>query len=276
MNPAPQTLAPTNWRYRRWGAGRNLWIALHGYDQDGSIFAGLAAVLPPGQVLYALDLPGHGATPPWSEPLKPETLVQAIEVILAQENSRHYSALGFSFGARLWLGLMAQESYRWQALFLLSPDGIRTRWLSALDRVPRPWRQSLFEHLGHPAWFLRLAKWGHRLRLMDYFSWRFLLRHLGEPTLRQRLAAFWVWSSYFTPPRLRTLQQLAQRQVMVGIVWGERDFVVSPAALKRWMRQLPQLHTYPIAEAGHWVLRHRLSPSIFANFAAKIKVNTSP
>jgi haloalkane dehalogenase len=56
------------------------------------------------------------------------------------------------------------------------------------------------------------------------------------------------------------------------IIWGERDWVFTPAFREEWQRRFPDAETHPIADAGHYVLEdaaERALPLIKAFVGAK-------
>jgi pimeloyl-ACP methyl ester carboxylesterase len=263
-------LPNVHWHCRRFGSGSRIWIALHGFGQDGSIFSVLEQALPPDFSIYALDLPFHGDSVGVSPTFSRADLQLAIQAILNLSGQTTYSALGFSFGCRLWLGMLAEEMYRWDALLLLSPDGIHTHWLSLLDKFSLSWRRRILNLVKHPAWLLALADRLHRLQLIDYYSLRFLNTHFASSDLQKQLEATWLSAVDFRRASNRLLKQLGESGKPLGLINGGKDFLIKDVVLQKWAQKIPLLSKTTIPDAGHWLLRHKQTPKLFRFFVEKM------
>lgn len=263
---------PIQWHYHRFGTGSKIWIALHGFGQDGSIFSVLEPTLPTDFSIFALDLPYHGATSCTLPTFNRADLQQAIQAILDLTGQKSYFALGFSFGCRLWLGMLTEEMQRWDALLLLSPDGIHTHWLSILDRFSLSWRSRILGLVKQPEWLLRLAERLHRLQLIDYYSLRFLTTHFSSPEQQRQLEASWLSAVDFKKASPRLLRLLGTQVATIGLINGGKDFLIKDAILEKWSKQIPHLQKNTIPDAGHWLLRHKQTPELFRQFCEQISV----
>ncbi len=258
------------WHYHRFGTGSKIWIALHGFGQDGSIFSVLESTLPADFSVFALDLPYHGATSSAVPMFNRADVQAAIQAILDLTGQTSYCALGFSFGCRLWLGMMGEEMQRWDALLLLSPDGIHTHWLSVLDQFSLSWRTRILGLVKRPEWLLRLAERLHRLRLIDYYSLRFLTTHFSSAEQQRQLEATWLSAVDFRKASHKLLRLLGNNVAVIGLINGGKDFLIKDAILEKWGKQIPHLQKNTIPDAGHWLLRHKQTPKLFRQFCEQI------
>ncbi|WP_420394093.1 alpha/beta fold hydrolase [Acuticoccus sp.] len=94
-------------------------LALHGFGDDGRVFAPLAAQdLGPLEIL-APDLPGSGASPPIAEPTIAGLAEAARKVATTLAPDRRIGLLAHSIGATVALDLVAAEPERVAALMSL-------------------------------------------------------------------------------------------------------------------------------------------------------------
>ena len=115
--------------FHKWGAGERLLIAIHGFEGDGAWFAPLGALLPSNTCLYAPDLPWHGRTQWHKASFSTSDFVEMVDALRTHAGIADYTAIGFSLGARLWMGsLSALAPGRMRKLVLLAPDGLASRW----------------------------------------------------------------------------------------------------------------------------------------------------
>ncbi|WP_421794894.1 alpha/beta fold hydrolase [Haliscomenobacter sp.] len=238
--------------YHHHGNGPHLWLAFHGFAQDGSVFAPLAPYLPKDVCLIALDLPWHGDSDWKKDHFSINDMREAIDLLLAKKQQVKYSLIGFSFGARLALALARDEAQRWERLVLLAPDGLPRRgWYAFFDHLPLGIKKQVVR------WFDRsdlLLKWANKLyewKCLDAFSLKFMRQHLQTEATRKRLKGIWLSAAAFPSLRsscsfLSTTPDLPQR-----LITGERDAVIPPASFAYLAQQIPQLQWASIAEAGH-------------------------
>jgi len=236
--------AEMQWSYRKWGEGRELLLALHGFSDTGEIFEPLSTQLPSGLVLVALDLPYHGDTRCTLPEYRPEHLLEVIHALLQQEDAARLHLLGFSYGGRLAMHLAIRLQPLLGKLILLAPDGIATRGAWATE-LPYKLQQQLFQ-LGRrrAGRIIQIADLLHRVRLLDNFSFRFVRHHLRDPGKRERLLRTSSTTRNF-PVHLRYLRRLEKEQVHFFL--GSKDRIV-PATLveQQLRRQLPDVRVHRI------------------------------
>lgn len=232
---------------RRWGRGARVLIAWHGYGSDGAMFEALADTLGDIFTIYAPDLPWHGRTQWRSASYRPEDVAALIRQLLADAQVERFSLLGCSFGARIALKLLPYAGNRIESLYLLSPDGIHTRWLNAGRGVPKWLRPRLMQRLENPE---RLLRWSHRLhrrgRLPFFVTW-FLRKNLATPENRRRLLGNWRSFDAFVLKKHTIKRQLARTAPQVTVIIGSRDKLIRGKSIRRFVRSIPsaQLHVLP-------------------------------
>jgi pimeloyl-ACP methyl ester carboxylesterase len=236
--------------FHKWGAGERLLIALHGFEGDGAWFAPLGALLPSNTCLYAPDLPWHGRTQWHKASFSTSDFVEMVDALRTHAGIADYTAIGFSLGARLWMGsLSALAPGRMRKLVLLAPDGLASRWDKGFSLLYAAVGQSRLERwLRQPKPLFRLAArlryWG----LLPAYAPRFLERNLGSPAKVHRLLNTWDLAGQFESgfPLLAE----AARTLPVVVAVGLKDPLLHTKKIQRECARagIPCL---AFAQAGH-------------------------
>lgn len=109
-------------RTERWGTGERPLLLLHGFTGSAETWRSLEPIFGPYVSAIAVDLPGHGGSPP-SQRLGAdgfEEALDALEATLDAERVEHAIVLGYSMGARLGLGLTMRSPKRVERLIMES------------------------------------------------------------------------------------------------------------------------------------------------------------
>ena len=240
--------------YWRYGEGPELFIALHGFGGDGRVFNALGNALQAHQSLVALELPWHGQTQWPAHSFGPEDFVEAIAKVLEITGQSRFSAIGFSFGGRLWLSTLETWAPVLDRLYLVSPDGIATRWKGWTEPLPVRMRQQMARFIENPKPALNLADWLYRKQLLHRYGHRFLHRHLPDPGRRQRLVQTWVAAARFPVRFARLRSYLKQSGLPVCVVIGESDPLIDRHAFARLAKEIPQI-CLRVLKGDHELLR---------------------
>lgn len=88
----------------RQGAGPPL-LLVHGLGARSATWSTITPTLAEQREVIAVDLPGHGRTPAPAGPVRFDTLVDAVEELIADERLGEVDMVGSSIGARLVLEL---------------------------------------------------------------------------------------------------------------------------------------------------------------------------
>lgn len=238
--------------YHEYGNGKQIWIALHGFAQEGSVFSALRPYLPATITLIALDLPWHGASSWESATFSLEDMQGVIDTLLAKKQVTQYTLLAFSFGARLALALSTREAHRWERLILLAPDGLPRRdWYAFFDQTPLWAKKGLSGLFDRASWVLKLAEKMYRWNWLDAYSLKFMRQHLQTALNRERLKGIWLSAAAF-PSLVQTCSFLVKRaDLEIQLITGERDAVIPPSAFAYLVQQIPQMRWLKIKDAGH-------------------------
>lgn len=101
-------------------------LLLHGWGSSSEDMKPLAAGLSHAYCTHAVDLPGHGASPPPPEPWGVAEQAQVVAEYVNENIGRSVSIIGHSNGGRLALYMASQDemSDLIDALALISPSGV--------------------------------------------------------------------------------------------------------------------------------------------------------
>lgn len=245
--------------YRKFGSGRRLLIAFHGFSEDGAAFRALGEQLEGSCTLYAVDLPFHGSTRWLGDGYRPAQLAAIVEAILERESARRFEAVGHSLGARLWLHLLPAFRERMERLCLLAPDGLQTRWLYLVEWLPTGWRRLAIRWARRPGWILALARLSSRFRLIGPFLLRYLEHHLGEAARRRRLLHTWLALSHFRLSGNKGRHLIQQAKVPVLVLLGDKDRLVRPEAIRRCLAGTAGVQIFKV-NATHRSICQRAAP----------------
>jgi len=242
----------------RFGRGKKLLIALHGFAESAKMFSPLEKTLGEHYTIVAIDLPFHGRTT-WSKPFfSSDDLMDIFQQILEQERSTRFSLMGFSFGARLALGMLPLLENAPDKLYLLSPDGIKTSGMAAAIMTPL-WLRKTFERLlRKPDWILSFTDLARKWRILPEFLHQFFHRHLKHPARLERVFGCWYSLPYFQVKRRAVRSFLKNTGIPTTIVVGAADPLLDAQVLSSWFEGLPNIQTIKVAGGGHRLFTDQL------------------
>ncbi len=220
-------------------------VMLHGWGMNLRVFDLLRADLAELET-WAIDLPGHGHSPWWPEAASFEVQQAAVLAVLPPR----CVLLGWSFGAKLALGIAAAEPQRVAALVLLSaspkfaqgddwPYGMDRQALRAFDAVlAQDWQRTLQD-------FIALQLRGSRSAVQAQQVIEAALAAQGAPRREALLAGMALLDSV-------DLRALVLRIVQPTLIVAGRNDRVTPPAAASWLaQQLPDARLFEVPRAGH-------------------------
>ena len=231
-----------HWSGHSAGRGRQLIIALHGFGEDSRIFALWGKDLDQRFSFVALDLPWHGRAPDWpAGDVQPTDLIRILDQLAEQYQATAIHLIGHSLGARMLLSIYKRLAVPPDTLWLLAPDGLATRRLGLVNRLPANLSRWIAQSMErwHPQW-LRLAAGLQRLGLIDAFSVRFLRFHLANEGRRRRLMGIWRSLPQFSFDRKKLLQWAKRPAPALHLILGREDQLIDWNGLTNWLEKWPR------------------------------------
>ena len=224
-------------------------VAVHGVTGSGLGFRRLAERLPNFRIV-AVDLRGHGASikdPPWDLSVHLRDLRETLDGL----GISRAPLIGFSFGGRIGVELVAADRSRVEKLVLLDPalqvsaargamsadaNLIDISYASVADAVDQRIASGFAPYAPHAHWEL----WAEQLVQGDDGRWRLPF---------SRSAVITMWSEMTTPPppferlRLPTL-----------LIVGSESDLVTPRQIDRYRYELGDFLDVKTVTAKHQVI----------------------
>jgi pimeloyl-ACP methyl ester carboxylesterase len=224
-------------------------VLLHGWGSQAANLQGLAQALAGTRRTYAVDLPGHGDSPPppepWGVPEHAELVHMLItEHVLPETDRAAVTLLGHSNGGRIALHMASTTPFAepLARLVLISPSGMEPA-RSVAQRVRAGTAQAL------KAPFTVLPD-GLREPALDWLQHTLLWRALGSSDYN---ALDGVMRKTF----VRTVNHHVDTTVdaiavPVLLFWGTADTAVSRQQMERLEAALPDAGLVELEGAGHY------------------------
>jgi pimeloyl-ACP methyl ester carboxylesterase len=246
------------------GAGPELLVALHGFSDRARMFAALEPALSEKYTVVAIDLPFHGQTEWEQKTFSKADLLHIIRRILAEKGAKRFSLMAFSFGARLAQALLPELAGQLNKLYLLSPDGVKTKGMSMAARTPMWMRRLLFSMLQKPAWFLAILNGGRKIGLVPPLIHHFLSNNLNRPERFRRTFGCWLAMDSFYLRRHTILRILKESQLPTDVYIGLNDPMLKQETLKKLYEGLPQVRVFWLHD-GHRLIGDELIEQLKMN-----------
>ena len=247
--------------FERRGAGEPL-VLLHGIGSRWQVFEPMLDLLASGFEVWAVDMPGFGASPPAARPLSSiGALADEVQAWTRAKGLEGCHVAGNSTGGAVALELAARGavasavglapigfwSARERAFCQVSVKSTRT-----LARLLRPVAPALLRVA--PLRALLFAQFAaHPARIPPAEALADTDALIGAASFDDVCAAF---TGYLAPAN-------AADRVPVTIAWGNKDRLLLPRQLERARRRLPRARHVLISGAGHLMMRD--DPHVVAN-----------
>lgn len=246
------------------GTGPELLIALHGFSDRARMFAVLEPALSEKYAVVAVDWPFHGQTT-WEPNLfSKEDLLEIIRHILAENGKERFSLMGFSFGARLAQAMLPDLIGQLNKLYLLSPDGVKTKGMSMAAHTPMWVRKLLYRILQKPGWFIALLNFGKKIGVAPPMIHHFLTNNLNRPERFRRTFGCWLAMRSFYLSRHIIQRILGDSKLPADVYIGLSDPMLRQKTLKKLYEGLPNVRVFWLDE-GHRLIGEELGEHIKTN-----------
>jgi pimeloyl-ACP methyl ester carboxylesterase len=250
--PAPNESTLGGLHHVRLGAGRPL-LLIHGLGGSWRSWTTVLDALGSARAVIAVDLPGHGATPPLAGEASIATFADAVTRFLDAHGLRGVDVVGSSMGARLVLELARRGVVG--AVVSLDPGGFWIGWertffgatIGASIRLVRLLQPVMRLITGNPI--------GRTLLLPQFSAHPWRLR--GDVVLREMRD--YAAAPSFDPMLASLAHGPAQEGMPAGsatrpiaIVWGRQDRVCLPRQAPRAMAKFPDARLHWFDHCGHF------------------------
>jgi pyruvate dehydrogenase E2 component (dihydrolipoamide acetyltransferase) len=227
-------------QYLTGGSGAKVILLIHGFGSDARSWTMNQPALAAAATVYALDLPGHGASPA-HDIGKLDRLAEVVAAAISALTPETVHLIGHSMGGALALRVAELTPSLLRALTLIAPAGVGTgrntefmrAFLAMEDAASAEYALRMLVH--DPAVLNR--------QIIERVLTARRQPHIYEAWQAMRGVGGEVWAR---PAAARAA--LAALGVPVQIIWGERDAVLPPEGLDDLP---PQVRLHRIPEVGH-------------------------
>jgi pimeloyl-ACP methyl ester carboxylesterase len=233
--------------YYRYGSGKNVLVAFHGFDQSGSFYQYFEDTLGKHFTIIAIDFFWHGQSK-WQETEDfTETDMREIVIgIAAQEKlfARKFSVMSFSMGARMARALVRTFPERIEHLILVSPPTFAfNRFLNFTTGTAfGRWMFRYFLKHNHQllAWAERL----HKMKILNRSVYVFTSKFISNKSRLEK-----VYRTWMSQKRLRTnfttfAKLMDKHAIHLILIAGKNDKLTPPHSMIKYVRKLKKRNIY--------------------------------
>jgi pimeloyl-ACP methyl ester carboxylesterase len=248
--------------YIKWGSGKRLLLAFHGYSASAWMFSLLAKYLENDYTIFSFDLPHHGSSP-WGEGSRLTAVdLAAMAQQLMQENGRDKVSLaGYSIGGRVCLALMGQIPGQTDRITLLATDGLRVDPYFYFFTSTAMGRKVFRNLLEKPGSYLQAINLINNIKLVNLSRYKFATHFLQSAASRQLLLKVWPAMSGLMPQPSQLKETIKRYRIPVTIFMGAYDKIMPPSIAEKFRKGLDTVQLYVLSK-GHRVLDNETAQQI--------------
>jgi pimeloyl-ACP methyl ester carboxylesterase len=240
---------------KRYGSGEESYFGLHGWGGDHRMFAQLVAQMPPHASFYSADLPGYG----YSDPPKEwtlETIADEIADAILMIESKEIILVGYCSGAILGLLAAQKVKERVKRFILIDPFAYL------------PWYFKVFvakgfgRHAYNTTFANPIGRWITNLSLKNHRTTKTNLTRSFREVNHEIIYRYLVLLS-----EMRDVNQFADFDVPVDIIYGEKTFDAVKESVKMWKGIWQQARDWELKGAAHLPIQEaakQLSEIVFS------------
>jgi pimeloyl-ACP methyl ester carboxylesterase len=227
--------------YHRYGSGKEVLVAFHGYNQTGAEYAYFEDVLGHKFTIIAIDFFWHGNSV-WLEQddFLDEDMQNIVSGIAKQEDlhAQRFSVCSFSMGARLARALVRNFAHRIDYFIMLSPPTFSFNHFLNFT-TNNPLGLNVFRYfVGTPnalqKWVERLYKWKILTRSVYVFTSKFV----GKQERVEKVFKTWYAQRKLKTNFKKFARTLDLNRINVVLIVGKNDSITPPHGMVNYIRKL--------------------------------------
>jgi pimeloyl-ACP methyl ester carboxylesterase len=244
--------------YLKGGTGADVLLCLHGFGEQAKSFDFLESYLGRSFTIYAIDFPWHGQTE-WRKTLTFPTngMIQILEQIIDQYDSRKIHLLCYSMGGRVALSLLERIPNKIERAVLLAPDGLKVNfwyWLATQTWLGN----GLFKiTMRNPDWFAWLVDMMNRFGWINISVAKFVHAYIDNKKMRDDLYHIWTTMRKFRPHLKKVKQNINAHHIPVHLLFGEFDRVILAEKGYQFQKGVKEFVSVDVLKSGHQLLREK-------------------
>lgn len=247
--------------YTKFGSGDKLLIALHGFGDQSASFVALESALKNDYTVYAIDLPFHNQTQWQKDSFSQKDMIRLFKLILDREDKKRFELMGYSYGGRIILAMLSKIVEDLDKIYLIAPDGIKTKMMVRASIVPVWLRRILKNYANNPEMLIKIIEGVYKMGFVSKFNFHFIKFNLRSPKLRDRIFDTWISLSNFDVDLKKAKELLKEYAIPVELYYGKHDKIIPLNSGERLSSGLPNARLHVLNE-GHLLLNEKLSELI--------------
>jgi len=248
--------------YYKWGVGKKLLLAFHGYGDTAEIFLSMADFLEAEYTILSVDLPHHGGSK-WEtiSRLTSKDLGAIATSLMKEYNAGKISLIGYSLGGRICLAIAAQIPECIEKIVLIAPDGLKKDPYYYF--FTRTWLgKKVFNNLlDRPGPYFAVMRLLKNARLVHHKRYKFAMNFLGTRESRDMLLRVWPAMNEVMPEPEQLKKIIATHHLPVIIFMGQHDKIIPPAIAMKFKQDLDSVQVFVI-EKGHRMIDNETARQI--------------
>jgi pimeloyl-ACP methyl ester carboxylesterase len=226
--------------YVKSGNGTQIMLLFHGFGQDHRAYNHLTTALKEQYTFYCFDLFFHGKST-WGNgerPLEKEKWKEIISRFFTDNNIENFSVTGFSLGCRFALATIEAFAHKIENVFLIAPDGIKSRFWFRLATYPMLTRKVFKSMILHPRSFRILANAMNELHIMDRGLLKFAEHQMNTTEKRRRVYYSWVVFRHLKFDHGQFTELVNAHPISFTFIAGKQDHVIKAKSINSFMKLL--------------------------------------
>jgi pimeloyl-ACP methyl ester carboxylesterase len=241
--------------YRKWGHGKRLLLAFHGYGDDADIFYPLQEYLADDYTILSIDLPHHGNSNWTDNLLRKNDIIALVETLKKEYSVEKISLIGYSMGGRVCLSIIEQVPASINKVVLMASDGLTINLYYYFFTRTAIGKMVFRNMLEKPGPYLGVIRWLKKMNMVDASRYKFVMHFLEEKDGRDLLLKVWPGMREFVPSPPKIKAMIRKHHIHVSIFMGEYDKVIPATQAKKFSAGLSSVKVY-ILKKGHRVFDH--------------------
>ena len=171
-------------------------------------------------------------------PLHPIEWQQTFNEFLSHLRVDRFSVLAFSLGGRFAAVTLQQFHQKMDHLIMVAPDAIQLRLTYQFATFPFGPKQLFKLLMQYPMPFFGLIRLLSYLRMINSFTTKFALKHMGNSEIRSTLYNSWIGFKPLRVNQKQLVDLLKSTSCLSFFIFGEKDKVIDPNRHKHFINQL--------------------------------------
>ncbi len=249
-------------QYSKWGHGKHVLIAFHGFGRSYADFIPFTAELESVFTIYGFNIFFHGESnignrEPDKNPLKPSELSEYFDAFFQSIEATKVWLMGYSLGGRIALELAELIPDKIRGLYLFAPDGLVTNFWYAASSFTPPGRAAFRFLIRHNGLFYKMLHALHSVGILSDSRRAFVLSQIRTKEEQWQVYNVWTFLRNIKPDFKKLGTILSKNAISVDLFLGKYDKIIRPKTGKTFQKNFSGLKCHVI-ESGHAILKPRI------------------